>query len=151
MSNGEQHALFTEAEVGRQSRINATAMALGLLAHAKRHGELPETAVRWLGETFAPGWEGLQGKGALAALRLAALNMTSVGMHVHTLTGDEHRAEASLGDWPPNGDLAFFGLDREDAEAMYSIFEPIATSLGLRYRWERSDDALMMIVESGTS
>lgn len=148
MSTQDPQASFTEAETSHQARLNAKGMSLGVLALAKTYGESPESAARFLGSVFAPGWEALRGKGARAALERAALNAVSVGASLHTLSGDERRAEASFGEWPTDGDLAVFGLTRDDAAAMFAVFEPVADFLGLSYRWERRGSGLLMMMES---
>lgn len=144
----QQQGQFTEAEVCHQAGVNAQGMSLGILAHARKHGEPAESALRWLGAIFAPGWEGIKGEGAFAAMRLAALNVVAVGGTLRSLSGDEHRAEATFGEWPADDDLAFFGISREDTNAMFAIFEPIAESLGLSYRWERRGDEFVLTIES---
>lgn len=148
MSTQEQQGPFTGEEICRQAGINATGMSLGILAHARKHGESAESAVRWLGAIFAPGWERIKGEGAFAAMRLAALNVVSVGAPLRALSGDEQRAEATFGEWPTDDELAFFGISRQDSDAMYAIFEPIAESLGLAYHWERRDDEFVLTMES---
>jgi hypothetical protein len=67
------------------------------------------------------------------------------------LEGDEHRAEAAFGEWPSDGDMDHFGLSQDDVEAVYAIFEPIVTSLGLRYQWQRADDEYAITVEAAES
>jgi hypothetical protein len=151
MSTNDPQASFESEEVSRYSQINAQGMALGFLALAKKYGESPESATRWLGAIFAPAWQGLQHEGAFAVARLAALNMVSVGVPLKRLAGDEHRAEASFGKWPSDGDMDHFGLSQDDVEAVYAIFEPIVTSLGLRYQWERADDEFAITVEAAES
>ncbi len=124
------------------------ACRLAVLALARKPGESAESAARFLGEIFAPGWEPLKGQGAFAVLQRASLNAVSVGGPLQTLSGDEHRAEASFGEWPTDEDLAFFGLTREDTAAMFAIFEPVADFLGLSYRWERRESGFVMVMES---
>ena len=109
MSIHDPQVAFTEAEISRQAGINATGMSLGILAHAKKHGEPADSATRWLGAIFAPAWEDLRGQGAFVVLRLAALNAVSVGGRLQTLSGDEHRAEGTVGEWPTDANLDFFG------------------------------------------
>lgn len=137
-------APFTEEEIGQLSAANAKGMSLAVLAHAKARGESPDVAVRWMGHIYAPGWSDLRGQGAFIALRRAALNAVSVGAQLLSLSGDEHHAEASLGAWPTDADLSFFGLSRDEAAAMFGIFDLIAASLDLRYRWERRGDEFIM-------
>jgi hypothetical protein len=63
------------------------------------------------------------------------------------LTGDEDRAEAVVTGWPTDEDLAFFGLERADADASLAIFGPPAERLGLRAVWHRDGDALVVSFE----
>lgn len=148
MSTQDPQATFTEAEISQQAAANAKGMSLGVLALARHHGEPPESAARFLGEIFAPGWESFKGKGAFVALQRAALNAVSVGAALHTLSGDERRAEASFGEWPADDDLDLFGLTRDDTAAMFAIFEPVADILGLTCRWERRGRELLLVMES---
>lgn len=149
MSTQDPQAMFTEEQVGRQAGLNARGMSLGILALARNHGESPDSAARFLGEIFAPGWEALKGKGAFVALQRAALNAVFVGVPLHALSGDEHRAEAVFGEWPADADLDLFGLTRDDTAAIFAIFEPVARFLGLTCQWERRGREVLMVMESG--
>jgi hypothetical protein len=124
---------FTAEEVCEQARGNAGAGLLALLAYARAQGQPPAEAARFVGRLFAPGWDDVGAEVALVAARWAALNLASCGAEVRRLTGDAESAEATVVNWPPAEDLAFFGLTREEADAYYALFAPIAERLGLRF------------------
>ena len=135
---------FTAEEVCAQARGNASALILVLLAYARNRGDDPAAAARFVGERFAPSWDGLRGEGALAAARAAALNLVTGGAELRVLAGDGDRAEATVAGWPGEEDLAFFGLTRADADAFHGVFGAAAERLGLRFAWHRDGDAVAL-------
>lgn len=138
---------FTSEEICEQATGNAGALSLVLLAYARERGEsLPEVA-RFAGRIFAPGWDTERGKGARVAARWAALNAVSCGSTLQRLTEDSKRASTTVSGWPTDEDLAFVGLSRDEADALFEVFDPIATRLGLRYSWRRDGDAVEMTFE----
>ena len=147
MTDTNAEAAFTEEEVVEQAKANVTGSGLALLIYAREHGESPETAARWLGAMFAPGWEEMRGKGARTVARMAALNIVSSGATLLKLDGEEDRAEATVVGWPGDDELEFFGVTLDEADAMFTVFEPIAEALGLQYRWLRQGDAVTMTFE----
>jgi hypothetical protein len=147
MSTEHERQHFTDAEVRDQAMTNATACGLALLVYAREHGEAPTTAAHWLGRLFAPGWERVRGQGAYQVARLAALNFVSLGATLQALAGDEQRAVATLAGWPPDEILRQFEVSRAEAGAAFTIMEPIAEFVGLRYRWVRQGDAVTMAFE----
>ena len=147
MADAGQDGEFTAEEICNQAKGNASAGGLALLAYAREQGESPTAAAAWVGRTFAPGWEAERGKGARVAARWAALNVVSLGGALRSLTGDEVRAEATVTGWPGQEDLDFFKLTREEADALYGVFGPVAEFLGLRYAWRREDDTVTMTFE----
>lgn len=140
-------AVFTDEEIAKQSSANAQAMALALIAHGRKHGESPDSVGRWLGALFAPSWAGIKGQGARRAATTAALNFVSIGAELRELDGDERQAHATLANWPSTAALDAFDLSQGETDAMYAVFEPIATYLGLAFRWERDGDTVTLHVE----
>jgi hypothetical protein len=56
------------------------------------------------------------------------------------LVGNNTLAQATFAHVPSSDVLKFFGLTRNDADAIWEIFKPIATSLKLEYEWSREED-----------
>lgn len=151
MSSADQVPDFTDDELRSQAQGNATAAGLALLVYAREHGETPESAARWLGTLFAPGWEEVRGQGARQAAQWAALNTVSLGATVRAFAGDEGRADVTVAGWPGDEALGFFGVSQDEADAMFSVFASVADHLGLRYQWQRQGDAVTMTFEQGTA
>ena len=149
MSTQNQKVGFTDEEMFRNARINATGFSLALLRYAREQGQTPEAAAWWIGTIFAPGWEHVQGKGAQAAARLAVLNFVACGAASGEVSGDEHHAEAAVTGWPGEEYFTFMGVSQEEADALFRVFDPIADSLGLNYRWQRQGDTVSMTFEQG--
>lgn len=151
MSMENQHMEFTDDEVGDQAKGNAVATMLALFLYAREHGETPETAARWVGKLFALGWTDVQNQAAHHAARLAALNCVSLGATLQSLSGDERRAEVIVAGVPDRETADVFGLNVDEADAIFTIFEPIAYYLGMQYRWQREGDTVTMVFEQGTA
>jgi hypothetical protein len=131
---------FSDAEVCEQAKLNARIFPLLLMAYAKQQGQQPADALRYLGGVVAPEWDELRGQGALAVARTTALNFASLGAVVERLVGDAAQAETTVTGWPTDEDLAFCGLTREEADALFASWDTIADRLGLRYAWRREED-----------
>ena len=145
---------FTAEEVCEQAKGNAGSMFLALLAYARDQGRSPADAAAFVGRLFAPSWDTERGKGALAAMRWATLNLVTCRAGVRSLAGDEGRAEAVVTGWPLEEELAYFGLSREEADAVHQLMIPIAEYLGLRFAFRRDGDDVVMTLEQtgeGTS
>ena len=139
-------APLTPAEVYQQARGNAGTFPLVLLAYAREQGRPLEEAAAFVGYKFAPSWAEARGQGAAAAMRWVALNLASGGAEVRDLAGDAARAEATVAGWPAAEDLAAFGLSRDEGDAFYGVFGPIAESLGLRFAWRRDGEAVTLVL-----
>ena len=149
MSTDNPHMEVTSEERCQHAALNTTGFCLGLLRYAREQGQRPEAAAWWIGTLFAPGWEEVRGQGAAVAARLAVLNVISSGVAAGDVSGDEHRAEATVTGWPGEDNLAFMGLSQEEADAVFAVFDPIADSLGLKYEWQRQGDVVTMTLEQG--
>ncbi len=145
MASSHPSVSFSDEELRLQAQGNGTAFSLALLRYARDHGEAPEAAARWLGTLFAPNWESLQGQGARAIAREAALNVVSRGGTLHELTGDEQQAEVTVTDAVDAEYLEAFGLKRVEADALYTVYEPIADELGYALRWERTGETITLV------
>jgi hypothetical protein len=143
-------AIFTAEEVCAQARGNGAALLLALVAAAHERGEDLVAAARVVGRWFAPSWDELRGAGALAVTRMASLNLVTAGADLRALAGDARRAEATLTGWPAESDLTVFGLSKEDADAAWQLYAPIANHLGLCYAWRRDGETITLAFAHGT-
>lgn len=80
---------------------------------------------------------------------MAALNLSSLGATVYHLAGDERRAEVTMVGGPDKEMLSALGVSLDEADAMFTVFESIADSLGLQYQWQRQGDTVTMVMEQG--
>jgi hypothetical protein len=137
-------AEFTSDELLQQAQANAQALFLVAVGYFKEKKLSIDDFSSFVGEKFTWGWDALQGKGALAAMRTFALNMVSVGGTLESLSGDEERAEAVISGWPSPDMLEAFGVARDDTDRLFRVFGPIAGVLGLGYEWRRQGDRVTM-------
>ena len=133
---------FTSEQLYEQAQGNVTAFVLGTIAYLKGQGRTPQEWVTFLGNRFAPAWEDVRGQGARAAMNAVVLNFLSASGRLQSLTGDEAQAEAVMADWPPADILELLGLTLEDVDPFYTIFNPVADFLNLRYEWQRAGNQL---------
>ena len=138
---------FTPEELLSQAQGNATAIALTTIAYLKERGLAIDEYFEFVGRQFAPLWEELRGRAVADVARTAALNMVSVGSTLRSLQGNDTRAEVLIAGWPTDEDLSELRLTLSDSEPLWSIFLPIMEYLGIRYAWQRQDDAVMMTFE----
>ena len=115
---------------------------LKIRVYLKGQGRTPQEWVSFIGSQFAPRWEEVKGQGARTAMNFVALSILSAGGSLQSLTGDETQAEAVIADWPSPDFLELSGLTLEDVDPFYTIFNPIADFLNLRYEWQRAGNQL---------
>ncbi|MEJ2358912.1 MAG: hypothetical protein P8Y13_12675 [Deinococcales bacterium] len=135
---------FSNDEVLQQAKSNAEALGVVTMAYLQAKGLPVDDYWRFVSDKFTWGWDSVQGKGALAAMRLFALNMVSVGGTLESVSGDEARAEAVVSSWPSPDMLEAFGVDKADADHAYAVFDAIATFLGLDYAWRRQGERVTL-------
>lgn len=124
---------FTPEQLLEQARGNTAALTLATVAFFKLQGLEFEQLVDFMGTQLARGWETMRGQGALSTMNFVVLNMVSYGAKLISLAGDELRATAVIGNWPPRQWLDYFGLTTQDVDAWSDLFKPIAASLNLDY------------------
>ena len=78
---------------------------------------------------------------------MVALNMVSVGASLRSLSGDDTHAEVLIAEWPDNDFMGELGVTQSDSEAMWNLWNPIMEYLGIRYAWQRQDEAVKMTLE----
>ena len=143
------NAEFSSEELLSQAQGNATALALAAIAYLKDRNVPAEEFFEFVGRRFAPGWEELRGRSTKDVARTAALNMVSVGGSLRSLTGDD-RAEVLIAGWPASEFLSELEVTQSESDALWHIFKPIMEYLGLRYAWQRHDEAVKMTLERET-
>ncbi len=141
------NAEFSSEELLSQAQGNATALALAAIAYLKDRNLPADEFFEFVGRRFAPGWEELRGRSTEDVARAAALNMVSVGGSLRSLSGDDDRAELLIEGWPASEFLSALEVTQSESDALWHIFKPIMEYLGLRYAWQRHDEAVKMILE----
>jgi hypothetical protein len=141
---------FSSEELLSQAQGNATALALGAIAYLKDQNSPADEFFKFVGERFAPGWEELRGGSTKDVAQTAALNMVSVGGSLRSLSGDDNHAEVLIAGWPANEFLSELEITQSESDSLWHVFEPIIEYLGLRYAWQRQDEAVKMPLERET-
>ena len=131
---------FTSEQIRHQAQENALAFLLASVVYFKEQGRSPHQFVAAVGNTLAPGWKYLKGDGAQVVMDRLALHIASLGGTLVATAGNDNLAHATFAHVPSFDVLKFFGLTSRDADAIWDIFKPIATSLNLWYTWSRQDD-----------
>lgn len=144
------NAEFSSEELLSQAQGNATALALAAIAYLKDRNLPADEFFEFVGRRFAPVWEELRGRSTKVVARTAALNMVSVGGSLRSLTGDDDRAEVLIAGWPASEFLSELEVTQSESDALWHIFKPIMEYLGLRYAWQRHDEAVKMTLERET-
>lgn len=134
--------VFSPEEIAQAAQRNAHLFCFVNIVYAKAHGCSPHEYWTFIGRQFATLWE--QGQSVPAIARRAARNMVSVGATLQALSDDESQAEVVMTGWPAPDTTAHFGLTQAEADTVFDIFGPVATSLGCHYEWQRRRDAIIM-------
>lgn len=135
---------FSAAQLAEQAQGNVTAFILITLAYLKDRHLSPDEYVTYVGHHFAASWHAVQEHSLVDITRLAALNIVSAGGLLQSLSGDDTHAEAVVTGWPAAEWRAAFGLTLDDLDPFWNIYQPIADELGLKYSWQRHDDAVTL-------
>ena len=139
--------MFTAEELATQSKLNAYSFMVVSYAYVKKNGLSLEDFTKFIGDTFAPGWNGLKDKPVKDVARMLALNFVSIGGSLQTFSGDETKAEFTVGDLP-NKEWMFFDLDLSQAEfdILFNVSFPIMKWLDLTYSWAREGDIIKITI-----
>jgi len=131
---------FNFEQIRHQAQENALAYLLASVVYFKDQGHSPHQFIAGLGNILAPGWKELKDHGAEVVMDTLALHIVSLGGTLVAKVGDDALAFATFAHLPPSDVLKSFGLTRNEADAIWDIFKPIATSLKLWYTWSREQD-----------
>ena len=124
---------FDPAEVARYAQNNALGFGLLTMAYLQDRGLSIEDWASWLGRALAgpdTNWE--PGMGARRMAEEAALEMVSCKAQLVGVSGDDDASEVAV-EWPSSTALEECGLGRDDITGFWTIWEPIAASVGLRF------------------
>jgi hypothetical protein len=130
---------FDHAEVARYAQNNANGFSLLTIAYLRDRGLSIEDWATWLGREFAgpeTNWE--PGMGALRMAEEAALELVSCKARLVGVSGDDESAEVAV-EWPSAEALKEFGLQRDDIDPFWMIWQPLAASVGLRFAHTTDD------------
>ena len=131
---------FNFEQIRHQAQENALAYLLASVVYFKEQNHSPHQFIAGLGNILAPGWKELKNHGAEVVMDTLALHIVSLGGTLVAKVGDDALAFATFAHLPPSDVLKSFGLTRNEADAIWDIFKPIATSLKLWYTWSREQD-----------
>ena len=131
---------FNFEQIRHQAQENALAYLLASVVYFKEQNHSPHQFIAGLGNILAPGWKELKDHGAEVVMDTLALHIVSLGGTLVAKVGDDALAFATFAHVPSSDVLKFFGLTRNDADAIWDIFKPIVTSLKLEYEWSRAQD-----------
>jgi hypothetical protein len=137
--------MFTKEELASQSKLNAYAFVVVSIAYVKKNNLSLEDYVKFIGNTFAPGWIENKNKPVKDVARLLALNFVSAGGLLETFSGDENKADFTIGGLP-NKEWLFFDLDISQSEydTIFNVSIPIMQSLDITFTWERQGESIKM-------
>ena len=131
---------FDPEVVSRYAQNNANGFALLTIAYLRDRGLSVEDWATWLGRAFAgpeTNWE--PGMGARRMAEETALEIVSAKGRLLRVSGDDDASEVTV-EWPSSAALEEFGLVRDDIAPYWTIMEPLAISVGLRFAFTTDDD-----------
>jgi hypothetical protein len=126
---------FTPEQIAEQGQGNLVVVILGGIAYAKSQGRDPREFGLYVGKLVISGWASINSPREAATA--VALNCASMAMSIVSIEGDDTRGELVTGDWPDPNFLQLMGLTQADADRAWSIFEPIAQSVGYTFSFQR--------------
>ena len=135
---------FTFEQIRHQAQENALAYLLASVVYCKEQSHSPHQFMAAVGHTLAPGWKDLKGHGAQVVMDTLALHILSLGGTLMATAGNDVVAYATFAHLPSSDVLKSFGLTRNEADAIWDIFKPIARSLKLEYEWAREQDQITL-------
>ena len=131
---------FTYEQIRHQAQENALAFLLASVVYFKEQGRPPHEFFTFVGYTLVPVWKKLKGHEPTVVMGSLALHMVSLGGTLVSMKGNDDLAFATFARVPSSDLLKILGLSRDEADAIWDIFKPIATSLKLWYTWSRQQD-----------
>ena len=131
---------FTYEQIRHQAQEDALAYLLTSVVYFKEQNRPPHEFITFVGNTLVPVWKKLKGHDTLVVMDALALHMVSLGATIVSMKGNDELVFATFARVPSSDLLKIFGLSRDEADAIWNIFKPIATFLNLEYTWSREQD-----------
>ncbi|HLH62720.1 MAG TPA: hypothetical protein VKV20_13635 [Ktedonobacteraceae bacterium] len=131
---------YTYEQIRHQAQENALAYLLAAVVFFKQQARSPQQFFAFVGKTLLPEWQHLKGHGPRVVIETLGLHIVSLGATLVAMEGDDELAYATFAHLPPSDRLKFLGLSRDEADAIWDIYAPIAASLNLTYTWSRQQD-----------
>ena len=131
---------FTYEQIRHQAQEDALAFLLASVVYFKEQGRPPHQFIASVGNALVPVWKDLKGHGVQVVMDSLALHMISLGGTLVAMEGNDDLAFATFARVPSSDLLKIFGLSRNEADAIWDIFKPIAIFLKLEYTWSRQQD-----------
>ena len=137
---------FSDEELLRHASGNQSGLFVLGLAWAKERDGSVDSWAEFVGDQFAPGWDEMRDKGALAVARIAGLNLaSSADSKLVRLEGDESRAEAVIEGPDPEFLEGTTVVAADTDRANELIFRRIAEHIGYRLEARRDDAGLHLV------
>jgi hypothetical protein len=131
---------FTYEQIRHQAQEDALAYLMASVVYFKEQNRSPHEFITSVGNTLVPVWKKLKGHDALVVMDALALHMASLGATLVSMKGNDELVFATFARVPSSDLLKIFGLSRDEADAIWNIFKPIAAFLNLEYTWSREQD-----------
>jgi hypothetical protein len=131
---------WTDEELLPQRKNVLKSLVLAPISYLKQQGQSIADYGKYGGEFYAPGWEGMKGKGALEIARIDAFNWVVLGATLISLEGDEKQASFVV-DWSIKEMVGDFGISLEEVTLMMDVLmEQIAAFLSIKYTSQRDGE-----------
>src|SRR6266699_5021401 len=135
---------FTYGQIRHQAQENAIAFLLASVVYFKEQGHPPHEFFAFVVNTLVAVWKDLKGHEPTVVMDALALHVVSLGGTLVSMKGNDDLAFATFARVPSSDLLKIFGLSRDEADAIWDIFKPIATFLNLEYTWSRQQDEVTL-------
>ena len=131
---------WTAQEILQQAQMNGISSMLGTIVYLRQRGESIDEWAKYLGEMFAPGWQGLRDASALDVMHSAVFNPVSLGGQLVSIDGDDKRASAVI-DFPIKEMAEEIGVSVEEFDrVMTNIYNAIFDFLGINFTSQRDGE-----------
>lgn len=134
------HDSYTEDELLEQSQFNAQALLMASVAALRDGGGDVEGWAKGVATVFARGWDTERQWEAAELLDALLTNYRSFGAQVIEASLDASPARAVIADLPDLEVAESLGVTDEHANAVFTIGEHLARTLGLTLTWSRDAD-----------
>jgi hypothetical protein len=131
---------FTYEQIRHQAQEDALAYLLASIVYFKEQNRPPHEFITFVGNTLVPIWKKLKGHDALVVMDALVLHMVALGAILVSMSGNDELVFATFTRVPSSDLLKIFDLRRDEADAIWDIFKPIAAFLNLEYTWSREQD-----------